>query len=154
MSRPPLYKTPEELENKIEEYFKGGMYKRKIITKMGVEVEVPCITVTDLVLFLGFSDRRSFYDYENKEEFTHIIKRARTMLEREYEMLLISGLGSGAIFGLKQFGWSDNDAPLVDNSTHLHFTKINDEDLIEQARARGVNLPDSIAGRVGAESKD
>jgi len=46
----------------------------------------------------------------------------------------------------------EGDAPLVDNSTHLHFTNVNDAKLIDEARARGLNIPDAVARRIAAES--
>lgn len=95
------------LDKKIDEYFAKCPDTRIITTKDGQTVEVPVFTITGLVLYLGFADRKSFYEYEEKPEFTHIIKRARTKIEREYEKLLQAGLGSGAIFALKNFGWSD-----------------------------------------------
>jgi len=106
VGRPPMYNTPEELQAKIEEYFEGGFRKvRRIVG--GKEVEMPKITISDLVLFLGFCDRHSFYEYEKKPEFTHTIKRARSMIEREYEDRLTENNPAGAIFALKNFNWTD-----------------------------------------------
>ncbi|MCM1340007.1 MAG: DNA-packaging protein [Muribaculaceae bacterium] len=104
--RPPIYKTPAELQKKIDEYFKNCPDKRIVPTKMGV-FEVPAPTVTGLAFFLGFSSRQSFYDYENNEEFSYTIKRARLRIEREYEKLLCTATPAGAIFALKNFGWKD-----------------------------------------------
>jgi hypothetical protein len=70
------------------------------------ERKVDCPTITGLVLFCGFSDRQSFYDYEKKAEFTCTIKKARTFIEREYEELLHEN-PTAAIFALKNFDWSD-----------------------------------------------
>ncbi len=104
--RPPIYETVEELQAKISEYFAGGYHKRPMVTPKGEDILVPKITITDLVLFLGFADRHSFYDYEKKEEFSHTIKRARSFIEREYEEQLAIN-PTGAIFALKNFGWTD-----------------------------------------------
>jgi len=109
--RPPKYATAEELEAKIDEYFAGGYRTRKVVTgnkKDGFqEIEVSDITISDLVIFLGFCDRASFYDYEKKPEFAHTIKKARSFIEREYESLLKLGNPAGPIFALKNFGWTD-----------------------------------------------
>jgi len=105
--QPAFYETPEELQDKIDEYFQGGYRMRTIITKDGDKIEVPAITISDLVIFLGFCDRSSFYNYEEREKFSYTIKKARTFIEREYEELLQKGLGAGAIFALKNFGWVD-----------------------------------------------
>lgn len=91
---PPKYRTPEEMDRAITAYFNGGAYKN-----------VP--TITDLVLYLGFADRHSFYDYENRAAFSHTIKKARSLIEREYENLLRQPACTGAIFALKNFGWID-----------------------------------------------
>ena len=101
------FKTPKELQSRIDEYFKGGYRTRKVVDKEGHTVEVPCITITDLVLYLGFCDRQSFYDYEKKIKFACTIKRARTFIEREYESYLLHNNCTGAIFALKNFGWKD-----------------------------------------------
>lgn len=42
----------------------------------------------------------------------------------------------------------DGLAPLIDNSTHYHYTKMSDEKLIEAAREAGVNIPPAIAARI------
>lgn len=110
VGRPPTYKTAGELQKKIEEYFRGGYRTKAVIVKRGgndIEIELPMITITDLVLFLGFADRASFYDYEKQKKFTHTIKKARTFIEREYEEMLKVGNPTGAIFALKNFGWTD-----------------------------------------------
>lgn len=102
-----MYKSAEELQCKIDQYFNDGFRKRHIVLKDGTEIDVPCITISDLVIYLGFSDRHSFYAYEQKEEFSHTIKRARAFIEREYEECLKGQSPAGAIFALKNFGWTD-----------------------------------------------
>lgn len=108
--RPPKYKTAEELQKKIEEYFDWWYRTKEVVRKIGKDkYEVyhkPMITITDLVLFLWFSDRHSFYDYEKRPEFSHTIKRARTFIEREYEELAQMWLTT-AIFALKNFWRTD-----------------------------------------------
>jgi len=91
---PIKYKTPSDLSDKIEEYFDS------------VDEEID-ITITGLVLFLGFADRHSFYDYEKKDGYTHTIKKARTRIENSYEKSLRKDGRSGDIFALKNFGWRD-----------------------------------------------
>lgn len=46
----------------------------------------------------------------------------------------------------------DGDAPLIDQSTHYHLTQLNDQQLIDSARARGINLPTPVAVRTGITS--
>ncbi len=108
--KPPLYKTPEELQEKISEYFESGVTKKTVLVGNGENVkakEIQVPTVTGLSYYLGFASRQSFYDYEKKEEFAYTIKRARTFIEQHYEELLQAGNTTGAIFALKNFGWTD-----------------------------------------------
>jgi len=119
MGRPPKYKTAEELQKKIDEYFASGL--RKIPFPIGkgdaqtiIEIELP--TITGLVLHCEFCSRQAFYDYEKKEEFKYTIKKARTRIEQHYEEeLLISRNSAGPIFALKNLGWSDKQE--IDHTT-------------------------------------
>ena len=105
-----MYETPEELQAKISEYFSDGVTKRKVVVgradNQHIE-EIPVPTITGLILYCGFADRHSFYDYEKRPLFSHTIKRARTFIEKEYEEFLNNGGGAAAIFALKNFGWKD-----------------------------------------------
>jgi len=94
--RPRKYKTPEEMEAVIIEYFQACADSE----------EWPL--VTGLALFLGFSGRKSLYEYRDKhKEFSTLIKRALTSVEFAYESRLSSTTPSGAIFALKNMGWID-----------------------------------------------
>jgi len=95
MARPAKYKTPAELEQQILKYFDE------------VKKQDSVITLTGLVLYCEFCDKQSFYDYEKKEAFTCLIKRARTMVEKSYEERLKGNNVAGAIFALKNMGWHD-----------------------------------------------
>jgi len=95
--RPPLFDSPKELLSRITEYF-------DLIEE---PESLEPLTITGLCLFLGFESRQSFYDYEKKEEYTYIIKRARLVIESAYERLLNSKTPTGAIFALKNMGWFD-----------------------------------------------
>ena len=108
--RPPIFKTPEDLKQKISDYFNQGMKKRTVLigkapNQITIEIEVP--TITGLCYYLGFESRQSFYDYEKKQEFSYAIKRARLSIEVEYEEQLQHGNTVGAIFALKNMGWYD-----------------------------------------------
>jgi hypothetical protein len=111
VGRPPLYNSPKELQTAIDEYFKTeayvdlGLVKNKKGKSTRVQRYVP--TITGLVVFLGFSSRDTFYEYEKKPEFTDTIKKARTRIEQAYERLLHGANCTGAIFALKNFGWQD-----------------------------------------------
>lgn len=108
MGRPPIYNNPEELQSKIDEYFDIGMTRKQVEikgTSLTITIDVP--TITGLIRYVGFESRQSFYDMEKREGFTYTIKRARQRIEQHYEELLQRGIGAGAIFALKNFGWTD-----------------------------------------------
>jgi hypothetical protein len=114
--RPPIFETVEQLDEAIHEYFTDGVKKRKVVIGKAPnqtieEIEVP--TITGLCYYIGFDSRQSFYDYENRPEFSYTIKRARLFIEREYEEQLSVGNTTGAIFALKNMGWKDKTE--VDN---------------------------------------
>lgn len=112
--RPATYTDPELLERRINEYFQYGMNMKTVQTKDG-EKTIPVPTISGLALYLGFSDRHSFYDYQKRPQFSHVIKKARARMETHYEELLQSGVTSGAIFALKQFGWTDKQETIQTN---------------------------------------
>lgn len=98
--RPAKFNTPEELQDSIDKYFD--------------EVPISQYTITGLAIALGFCDRQSLYDYEEREEFSCIIKAARLRVENAYEIKLSSQNVTGSIFALKNMGWKDKSE--VDNS--------------------------------------
>ncbi len=130
--RPPRFKDSEELKNKIEEYFKKGLKKRIVLIGRPPNqqtVEIPVPTITGLALYLGFESRQSFYDYEKEKEFSYTIKKARTLIEQEYEEQLQHGSTIGAIFALKNMGWIDK---VESEQTNINY---NTELSKEEAKA-------------------
>ncbi len=107
VGRPPKFKNALELQKKISAYFSDCPDKKKFVTKIGETIEIPMPTICGLCYFLGFESRQSFYDYEDNQEFTYTIKRARLFIEKEYEQLLQGPACTGAIFALKNMGWLD-----------------------------------------------
>lgn len=116
--RKRAFETNEELQEKIIEYFTDWFDTKRVYDKKLEEVvDLPILTITGLSLFLGFADRRSFYDYEKRWEkenasseeidISHTLKRARTFIEKEYESQLQTWNNAWAIFALKNFGWKD-----------------------------------------------
>jgi len=87
-----IFKTPEEMQAKIDEYFDNEERT----------------TVTGLCLHLGFRSRQGLNNYEKySKEFYDVIKTAKMRVEMYYEKRLIEGKAAGSIFALKQFGWTD-----------------------------------------------
>lgn len=116
--RPPMYETPEQLQDAIDLYFTEGVKKKSVIIGKAPnqsEIIIPVPTITGLCNYLGFESRQSFYDYEKRDGFSYTIKRARLFIEQEYEEMLALGNPTGAIFALKNFGWTDKQE--VDHTT-------------------------------------
>lgn len=97
--RPSEYNNPDELQKRIDEYFDSNEK----------------YTICGLAYDLGFESRQSFYDYEKRDKFSYIIKRARLRIEGYYESLLGKPGGAGGpIFALKNMGWTDKQEYKVD----------------------------------------
>ena len=86
VGRPPKYKSKEEMEEKIEQYFKdceghpltddkGNQVYNKLGHPVIVDKRPP--TVTGLALALGFNTRLSLLNYQGKKEFMNTITRAK-----------------------------------------------------------------------------
>lgn len=119
VGRPPRYKNKEEIEGKIEDYFKqckgrllkderGKPYFDKFGNPIIIDQKPP--TVTGLALALGFTTRTSLLNYQGKKEFMDTITRAKTKIEAYAEERLFDRDGSnGAQFSLRNnfSGWKD-----------------------------------------------
>lgn len=116
----PAIHTPETLKEAIQAYFDNPPKRTQSIN--GKSIEVPFISITGLVLSCGFSNRQSFYDYEKKEEFSCIIKRARCLVENEYEYMLQKANPTGAIFALKNMNWKDTQVVQQENKEVKTFS--------------------------------
>ena len=120
--RPAKFNTPEELEEMVNGYFDSLVYK----DNEGIEHYSPA-TISGLALFLGFCSKQSLYDYEKREEFSYPVKRARLMIEADYERRLDGKSVTGAIFALKNMGWEDKVG--VDNNISGELTTNQTVDL-------------------------
>lgn len=116
MTNTAFYKTVEELQTKIDEYFDVYCKDEVVMDEKGK----PCVntrgalyikykppTCSGLALYLGFADRRSLYDYKANEKYSLTIKRAISRIEEYAETQLFVGNSTGAIFWLKNKGWKD-----------------------------------------------
>jgi hypothetical protein len=91
--RPMTFKTVEELQTKIDEYFDENPKKP---------------TICGLALELGFLGRQSIYDYINRDdEFSYTIEKAVSRIEQKHEEGLYNPANSGHIFWLKNRNWTD-----------------------------------------------
>jgi hypothetical protein len=91
--RPPLWDNPQVLQDLVDAYFKDVYNTRK--------------TLAGLAIHLGI-ERKTLYNYKERDGFLHIIKNARANIEALYEERAIyDGQPAGVIFALKNMGWSD-----------------------------------------------
>lgn len=100
--RPPKYKTPEEMQKVIDEYFESVTLTDdtgRIVSSMP--------TMTGLANALDMC-RQSLCNYSEKDEFLDTIKKARMKVEEALERHLYGTGVTGVIFNLKNnFGWKD-----------------------------------------------
>jgi hypothetical protein len=104
--QPPYYKTVEELQEAIDNYFLNPTQNRTV--KIDDElIKVPIFTISGFAYALGFESRQSIYDYGKNAKFSYTIKRACLFIESQYEAKLSEANPTGAIFALKSMGWKD-----------------------------------------------
>lgn len=107
MGRPTAFKSVEELEAKIEEYFKTDAFMDIGFDDNGNPIKQFAPTLTGLALALGV-DRKTIYNYSQKDDYFPAIKKARSRVENALERHLYTKNVTGAIFNLKNnFGWND-----------------------------------------------
>ena len=104
--RPLKFKSAAELEKKIAEYFAECV-------RMGEP-----LTVTGLALALD-TTRETLMDYQEKNDYSDAIKKAKLRIENAYEKRLIARGNGGDIFALKQFGWKDRTEQAVELSGNM-----------------------------------
>lgn len=119
IGRPPTYKTKEEIQKKIDEYFESckGTVKYDsegyvLVDKFGRPVifDDRPLTITGLALALGFNSRQTLLNYQGKEEFMDTIMRAKARVEQYAEERLFDKDGAnGAKFSLANNfeGWKE-----------------------------------------------
>lgn len=133
--RPPRFKTPEEMEVMIKDYFDTILkdneilmeqYKSDIQNLAEIGVKNPKLPlpnfrrplVTGLANHLGMT-RQNLIDYQKKGPFLDTIKKAKQAIEEYAENMLYTGQNpTGVIFSLKNnFKWKDKTE--VDNNVSL-----------------------------------
>ena len=95
VGKPPFQTDPDEVSAKIDEYF-----------ELRTIDETPP-TYAGLALHLGLKNRQSLHVYSKKPEFKDVISYAKLRMEEIYERRLHGNNPTGAIFALKNYGWSD-----------------------------------------------
>ena len=120
IGRPLKYKTNEELQKAIDDYF-----------KMCDEKEKP-YTITGLGLAIGL-DRKKMLEYGEREKFSNTIKLAKERVHAyAEEHLYKSGIAAGVIFNLKNnFGWKDKSEV---EATNLNYQAQSYEEFINSTK--------------------
>lgn len=112
--RPSKFETAKDMQDAVDAYLKDN--------------NIP--TISGLAYYLGFESRQSFYDYEQREEFSYTIKRCRLFMESHYESRLQGNNPAGSIFWLKNAGWTDKTE--VEQKTTIKDDRIDDANLTEE----------------------
>lgn len=92
VGRPLKFKTVEELQTKIDAYFNDTPKEEWTITGLAIALD---------------TFRSVLCDYEEKDEFSNAVKKAKQRVENGYEIDLKRAGRSGTIFALKNFDWKD-----------------------------------------------
>lgn len=111
--RPLKFKTVEEMQIKIDEYFNFcdnrlvQGYDNKTNEQFAYISPEP-YTMSGLAYALDMS-RQGLLNYKHRDEFLYAIKKARRKVQTDVERRLMEGKATvGAIFNLKNnFGWKD-----------------------------------------------
>lgn len=120
--RPPMYKTVEEMQEKIDAYFEEC--KGTVVTDADGDIaydkngnvvvyNVRPLTITGLALALGFNSRQALLNYQGKKEFYDTITRAKARIEQYAEERLFDKDGAnGAKFSLANNfeGWREKQS--------------------------------------------
>ena len=140
--RPPIFTSAEEMQEKIDAYFKeceGKIMKdeegKPLLNKYGQPIIYGAkpLTITGLALALGFVSRQSLLNYEAKDEFFDTIKRAKARVEEYAESRLFDKDGSnGAKFSLSNNfkGWAEKQQIEADvkNDISINVELVDDEE--------------------------
>lgn len=117
--RPLKFKTVQDLEDQIKQYFKNCD-----------SIEEP-YTITGLAVALDTS-RETLCNYEEREEYFDTIKRAKDKCEKYLEINALKGKLNPAfsIFNLKNnYGWKDkNESEVYGKNGPLEFVIRNPKD--------------------------
>ena len=111
MSRPLKYRSEEELQKAIDDYFNSN----------------DRVTLAGLAVHLGI-DRRTLYNYGEREDYGGIIKKARDRVEATYEERLIyESNPTGVIFALKNMNWKDKHETEHSGTLTVNRPKVLDD---------------------------
>lgn len=98
--RPPKWASVEEIQGTIDAYFENTKEEEWTVTGLALALD----TTRDVLI-----------DYQEKDGFSHALKKAKEKVHNAYEKDLRKKGRSGDIFALKNFGWTDRQE--IDHST-------------------------------------
>lgn len=130
--RPLKFKSVEELEKKIDKYFKSCYKAVKDDEGNIVYENIRPLTISGLALELDV-DRRTLLNYEDKEQYFLTIRKAKARIEAfAEESLWKPKIATGIAFNLKNnFGWVDRQeiqADVNQNVIKVEPPKFDDEE--------------------------
>lgn len=130
--QPLKWKTPEELEEKIEEFYKwcDKNNKKKTVSRLAWYLGTNRTTLLHYEKASEF-DWLKHLDEDTRLSYVNAIKRAKAYIESEYEESLFNkSETTGAIFTLKNnYNWVDKQEIVTENRTDLDNIK---EEELEQ----------------------
>lgn len=108
MPRPNKFKSVEEMQTAIDNYFKDCDEKERPYTISGLAYALN-------------TNRQTLLDYQEKDEFTDTIKKAKAKIEQFVEERLFMGSNTaGVIFNLKNnYDWKDKQEIAADVNTDV-----------------------------------
>lgn len=125
--RPPIIGTPAEMDRLVDEY-----------VALKVEAKAP-ITLMGMILHLGLSSRESLDGYADRPGFADSVKKAKAIIAETYERRLHGPQPAGAIFALKNMGWSDRlDVSSQSVSANIDFGRLSDDQIRRIASGEAV----------------
>ena len=166
VGRPPKYKSKEEIEEKIEQYFRECEGEplldddgNQVVNKFGY----PCYikppkppTITGLALALGFTSRMDLLRYQGKKEFCYTITRAKSRVEEYAESRLFDRDGSsGAQFNLRNNfkGWNNLEEKKMEIELLKLEQQLRDNSSDDQAEDNFMDALNSSAKEVWEEEE-
>jgi hypothetical protein len=121
--RPPLFKSVDDLQSKIDVYFKECEDLEEIPTIAGLAYALE-------------TDRQTIYKYEKKDMFSDTIKKARNFIISRIERNLVNSKGNvtGGIFLAKNYGYKDKqeiESTITKKDAPLDVCKLTPDDLVQ-----------------------
>jgi hypothetical protein len=118
--RPLKFKTPEELENRIQEYYEYAEEHKEVLSVTGLAWYLDVDRLT-LLRYENMFDGELYKDIDDdvKVKYCTSIKRAKAKVEHAYEQALFNKNSAvGAIFTLKNnYNWVDKQEIKQTNET-------------------------------------